>query len=96
LSAVATACGWVRASAPPLAAGLETRAGEARADGAPLGRLSIDHVVDLTHALGPSTPLLLPLLPKFALINLASHEPTASMRTSSWSTSTMARISMPL
>ena len=57
-----------------LVSGLEAKTASAITDGAPLRRLSIDNVVDLTHVLSPTTPLLLPLLPKFSLVNLATHE----------------------
>src|SRR4051794_38393779 len=66
--------GAVTAATAALASQPGSRAAEARADGAPLLRLSIEHIVDLTHVLGPTTPLLYPLLPKLGLVNLASHE----------------------
>jgi hypothetical protein len=52
-----------------LAAGLDAQAAAARTAGAPVGRLSVDNIVDLTRVLEPSTPLLLALLPKFTLVN---------------------------
>src|SRR5262245_57404360 len=53
---------------------LETRHTEAVGEGAPLRAINVENVVDLTHVLGPTTPLLLPLLPQFGLVNLATHE----------------------
>jgi kynurenine formamidase len=66
--------GAVTAATAALAAQLGARAAQATSEGAPLRQLSIEHIVDLTHALGPTTPLLYPLLPKLGLVNLASFE----------------------
>ena len=66
--------GAVTAVTAALASQLGARAAQATNEGAPLRQLSIEHIVDLTHVLGPTTPLLYPLLPKLALVNLASHE----------------------
>jgi kynurenine formamidase len=66
--------GAVTAATAALASQLGSRAAEAKAEGAPLFRVSIEHVVDLTHVLGPETPLLYPLLPKLGLVSLASFE----------------------
>ena len=66
--------GVAGAASAGLVSRLEARAASAAVDGAPIGRLSIENVVDLTHVLSPTTPLLLPLLPKFSLVNLATHE----------------------
>jgi kynurenine formamidase len=57
-----------------LASRLEARRAEAASQGAPIGRINVDNIVDLTHALGPDTPLLYALLPKFALVNFVTHE----------------------
>jgi kynurenine formamidase len=66
--------GAITAATAALASQLGSRAAEATAHGAPLRRVSIENIVDLTHVLGPETPLLYPLLPKLGLVSLASHE----------------------
>ena len=66
--------GAMTAVTAALASQLGSRAAEATAEGAPLRRITIENIVDLTHVLGPTTPLLYPLLPKFGLVSLASFE----------------------
>ena len=66
--------GAVTAATASLATQLGSRATHASAQGAPLRQVSLDHIVDLTHVLGPTTPLLYPLLPKLGLVNLATHD----------------------
>ena len=62
------------AATAALASQLETRWTDAASQGAALGKVSIENIVDLTYTLGPDSPLLYNLLPKFALVNLVSHE----------------------
>jgi kynurenine formamidase len=66
--------GAAAVATPAVASRLETQRAEAAAQGAPIGPINVDNIVDLTHELGPDTPLLYALLPKFALVNFVTHE----------------------